>query len=43
MAFPKSEAVRYLLPEFPKVSIPSLGKAIKSGKPYYSKYYVREK
>lgn len=44
MEFPsQSEAVRYLRSELPKVSVPALAKAIKSGKPYLGKYYVRNK
>jgi hypothetical protein len=44
MEFPsQSEAVRSLRSELPKVSVPALAKAIKSGKPYLGKYYVRNK
>lgn len=38
----QSEAVRYLRPELPKVSVPALAKAIKSGKPYLGKYYHKK-
>ena len=44
IGFPsQSEAVRYLRPEFPKVSAQAIGKAIDSSRPYLGKYHIREK